>query len=73
MENLMVANTGSSLVIEFIRNGEHHRTVRWTSDNTLLTDMQKQRQFEEIKAQYEQLGADVLKISKLETIEVAIS
>jgi len=64
------ATTGKAMVVEFTRAGEQHRSVRWCSDAGLLDDMTSGESLVALKARYEAHGAEILKVSKLEMIEI---
>lgn len=57
-------NVGKQTVIEFVRSGKVHRTVRWCSDTTMQLDIAA------IKTCYASHGAEVLRVSMIESIEI---
>lgn len=64
------ATVGKAMVVEFTRNGENHRSVRWCSDATLIDDMTTGESLSILKARYAAHGAEVFKVSKMEVSEV---
>jgi len=60
--------TGKAVVIDFIRNGENHRSFRWGTDIGLFdTLVEDEHYFQEIRKQYADCGAEVISIGVMET------
>lgn len=65
---------GSAVLIVFERNGEIHQTYRWTTDQELLNQaINKGRYADEIRQAYREMGANVLSISRMNTLTAEIS
>lgn len=62
---------GTAISIEFMRNGEHHRSIRWCSDETLIEALDDDY-IQDIRQRYTAVGAEVLKIASIETTEVCL-
>ena len=63
---------GRTVVIEFERKGVRHRSVRWSSDAELLETLMGGDNLDEIRRRYEEKGAVLLGISKIETNHIAV-
>lgn len=60
--------SGTTVVIEFEKNGESHRTIQWSTSNEILGE----NYINAVRKQYEASGAVVVQISKVERIQVAL-
>lgn len=63
---------GSSIVIHFTRHGIEHKTIRWSSDVTLIDDLRSVGILEAIKKQYAEVDALVTDITRVEAMGVSI-
>jgi len=62
---------GSTIVLDFIRGGEEHRMVSWTSDPTLFKEWAPCADFRQwLREKFEESGAEVLAIKTIEAVEV---
>ena len=58
---------GKAVVIEYVRKGEHHRSVRWTTDKEFIEEMIKCGTYaREVIQQYSKAGVDVLSVAALD-------
>ena len=65
---------GSTIIVDFILNGEQHQSVRWTSHPSLYREWATCEQFkQEIRSRYEAKGAEVVAIKVIEAVEVEVS
>lgn len=60
--------TGNTLVIEFEKNGESHKTIQWSTSREILGP----NHLRSIRKHYEESGAVVVQISKVERMQVAL-
>lgn len=64
---------GKAIVIEFERNGETHRALRWTSDVELMERLIADPSYkDELRQRFESKGATVLSIGAVEMHTVAL-
>lgn len=64
---------GRAIVIEFERNGETHRALRWTSDVELMDDLLAQQSYKnELRQRFQSAGATVVSIAAVELNTIAL-
>lgn len=64
---------GKAIVIEFERNGEIHRALRWTSDVELMDSLLEQQSYkDELRQRFQSAGATVVSIAAVEMHTVAL-
>lgn len=69
---MQIGTNGSGIIIEFERNGEHHKTVRWSSDTDFVETCLSECCLGEIRSHYARHGATVLAISRIEVSKIAL-
>lgn len=62
--------SGAALVVEYERNDEEHKTLRWSADTEILDILMDIGLVEKVKEIYRMANAEVTRIYKLESLEV---
>lgn len=69
----MGATMGSTLVVEFMHNGELHKTIRWSSCSEMAEKLLENGNWDRLRETYAKAGAEILQVSKVESSLIHIA